>query len=102
MWSWSLKKWGGLGPQGAVEPLEKKRLYMSREDNDELYVGYDLKEGGRYLLYFKIKLVSRYSPAETDKITTDIVLGYPINWKRFKRNNGTYSEGSSLLRCYAV
>jgi hypothetical protein len=23
VWSWSLEKWGGLGPQGAVEPLEK-------------------------------------------------------------------------------
>jgi hypothetical protein len=27
VWSWSLEKWGGLGPQGAVEPLGKKRLY---------------------------------------------------------------------------
>jgi hypothetical protein len=25
VWSWSLEKWGGLGPQGAVEPLKKKR-----------------------------------------------------------------------------
>ena len=25
VWSWSLEKWGGLGPQGAVEQLEKKR-----------------------------------------------------------------------------
>jgi hypothetical protein len=24
VWSWSLEKWGGLGPQGAVEPLKKK------------------------------------------------------------------------------
>jgi hypothetical protein len=24
VWSWSLEKWGGLGPQGAVQPLEKK------------------------------------------------------------------------------
>jgi hypothetical protein len=24
VWSWSLEKWGVLGPQGAVEPLEKK------------------------------------------------------------------------------
>jgi hypothetical protein len=23
VWSWSLKQWGGLGPQGAVEPLKK-------------------------------------------------------------------------------
>jgi hypothetical protein len=26
VWSWSLEKWGGLGPQGAVKPLEKKIL----------------------------------------------------------------------------
>jgi hypothetical protein len=26
VWSWSVEKWGGLGPQGAVEPLEKKIL----------------------------------------------------------------------------
>jgi hypothetical protein len=25
VWSWSLEKWGGIGPQGAVEPLEKKK-----------------------------------------------------------------------------
>jgi hypothetical protein len=24
VWSWSLEKWGGLGPQGAVEPLEEE------------------------------------------------------------------------------
>jgi hypothetical protein len=24
VWSWSLENWGGLDPQGAVEPLEKK------------------------------------------------------------------------------
>jgi hypothetical protein len=24
VWSWCLENWGGLGPQGAVEPLEKK------------------------------------------------------------------------------
>jgi hypothetical protein len=24
VWSWSLNKWDGLGPQGAVEPLKKK------------------------------------------------------------------------------
>jgi hypothetical protein len=24
VWSWSVEKWGDLGPQGAVEPLEKK------------------------------------------------------------------------------
>jgi hypothetical protein len=24
VWSWSLEKWGGLGPQGAVQPLEKQ------------------------------------------------------------------------------
>jgi hypothetical protein len=32
VWSWSLEKWGGLGPQGAVDPLEKKcdsqRLFL--------------------------------------------------------------------------
>jgi hypothetical protein len=27
VWSWSLEKWGGLGPQGAVEPLEKNYIY---------------------------------------------------------------------------
>jgi hypothetical protein len=26
MWSWSLEKWGGLGPQGAVEPLRKHAM----------------------------------------------------------------------------
>ena len=25
MWSWILEKWGGLGPKGAVDPLEKKK-----------------------------------------------------------------------------
>jgi hypothetical protein len=25
VWSWSLEKWGGLGPQGALEPLEKNK-----------------------------------------------------------------------------
>jgi hypothetical protein len=25
VWSWSLEKWGGLGPQGAVEPLGKNK-----------------------------------------------------------------------------
>jgi hypothetical protein len=29
VWSWSLEKWGGLGPQGAVEPLEKKIIYCN-------------------------------------------------------------------------
>jgi hypothetical protein len=28
VWSWNLEKWGGLGPQGAVEPL-KKNIYIS-------------------------------------------------------------------------
>jgi hypothetical protein len=28
VWSWSLEKWGGLGPQGAVEPLEKKYVML--------------------------------------------------------------------------
>jgi hypothetical protein len=23
VWSWTLEKWGGIGPQGAVEPLKK-------------------------------------------------------------------------------
>jgi hypothetical protein len=27
VWSWSLEKWGGLDPQGAVEPLEKKNIH---------------------------------------------------------------------------
>jgi hypothetical protein len=26
VWSWSLEKWGGLGPQGAVEPLGKNTI----------------------------------------------------------------------------
>ena len=30
VWSWSLEKWEGLGPQGAVEPLEKKISSLSR------------------------------------------------------------------------
>jgi hypothetical protein len=25
VWSWSLEKWGGLGPQGAVEPLGERQ-----------------------------------------------------------------------------
>jgi hypothetical protein len=29
MWWWSLEKWSGLGPQGAVEPLEKKGIVES-------------------------------------------------------------------------
>jgi hypothetical protein len=29
VWSWSLEKWGGQGPQGAVEPLEKKMVIQS-------------------------------------------------------------------------
>jgi hypothetical protein len=29
LWSWSLEKWGGLGPLGAVEPLGKKK-YINR------------------------------------------------------------------------
>jgi hypothetical protein len=29
VWSWSLEKWGSLGPQGAVEPLEKKKKKTS-------------------------------------------------------------------------
>jgi hypothetical protein len=28
LWSWSLEKWGGPGPQGAVEPLEKNYLFV--------------------------------------------------------------------------
>jgi hypothetical protein len=28
MWPWSLEKWGGLGPQGAVEPLKNKVQYF--------------------------------------------------------------------------
>jgi hypothetical protein len=28
VWSWRLEKWGGLGPQGAVELLEKKNYYF--------------------------------------------------------------------------
>jgi hypothetical protein len=29
VWSWSLEKWGGLGPQGALEPLEKKKCTVA-------------------------------------------------------------------------
>jgi hypothetical protein len=29
VWSWNLEKWGGLGPQGAVEPLKKKTLFSN-------------------------------------------------------------------------
>jgi hypothetical protein len=32
MWSWSLEKWGGLGPQGAVEPLTKKGYLVRSTD----------------------------------------------------------------------
>jgi hypothetical protein len=28
VWSWSLEKWGYLGPQRAVEPLKKKKPYI--------------------------------------------------------------------------
>jgi hypothetical protein len=27
VWSWSVEKWGGLGPQGAIEALEKKNSF---------------------------------------------------------------------------
>jgi hypothetical protein len=30
VWSWSLEKWGGLGLQGAVEPLEGKKNHVQR------------------------------------------------------------------------
>jgi hypothetical protein len=30
LWSWSLEQWGGLGPQGAVESLEKKVIFSMR------------------------------------------------------------------------
>jgi hypothetical protein len=30
VWSWSLEKWGGIGPQGAVEPLKKICVYSRR------------------------------------------------------------------------
>jgi hypothetical protein len=36
VWSWSLEKWGGLGPQGAVEPLgEKKWIIIIIEQTAE-------------------------------------------------------------------
>jgi hypothetical protein len=28
VWLWSLEKWGGLGPQGAVEPLKKNQIRL--------------------------------------------------------------------------
>jgi hypothetical protein len=31
VWSWSLEKWGSLGPQGVVEPLEKKVTQLITE-----------------------------------------------------------------------
>jgi hypothetical protein len=36
MWSWSLEKWGALGPQGAVEPLEtnKKTICITAASNE--------------------------------------------------------------------
>jgi hypothetical protein len=29
VWSWCLEKWGGLGPQGAVEQLEQKQNVLT-------------------------------------------------------------------------
>jgi hypothetical protein len=38
VWSWSLEKWGGLGPQGAVEPLGGWEMKPNREKINDQYL----------------------------------------------------------------
>jgi hypothetical protein len=60
VWSWSLEKWGGLGPQGAVEPLKKR---LSNIHKSGLTASFELITAAysTFLVFWDVRLHGRAS-----------------------------------------